>query len=180
MTFDYDAAGNLTYDQLRHYVNDAAGRMKSFGPGLQSYAYDGAEARRDVGVTGEMVTWSHEDPASTTVQEGGVTSFGGPNATFLNPLVELDPVRANVGWADPAQFEPPPPDETSPEGQVYNNPLRPGATCFNNFVRVECRQLMEDISWRAGGMRLRIDRLETGTSFKRLDDLRNFSGRRGG
>ncbi|MFL6253898.1 MAG: hypothetical protein ACJ74T_02665, partial [Pyrinomonadaceae bacterium] len=225
--WNYDAAGGLTFDQLRHYINDAAGRMKSFGPGLQSYAYDGdgqlarvtrqlegttvvynlrstalggavvsqlkpqpnaldvrqdiiplgdgAEARRDVGVTGEQVTWSHDDPASTTVQEGGFSSFGGPNGTFNNPVVQLDPVGASVGWADPAQFEepPPPPDETSPEGRVYNNPLRPGTTCFNNYVRVECGQLMDDISSRAGGMRLRIDRLETGTSFRRLNDLRN-------
>lgn len=200
----YDAAGVLTFDGLRHYVNDAAGRMQSFGSGTQSYAYDGegevarvtrqlegtsvvynlrstvlggavvsqlkpqsngldvrqdiiplgdgAEVRRDVGVTGEIVTWSHEDPASTTVQEGGVTSFGGPNATFYNPMVQLDPVGASVGWADPAQFEepPPPPDETSPEGRVYNNPLRPGTVCFNNFMRVDCEQLLPVIGQRTG------------------------------
>lgn len=202
--WNYDAAGNLTYDQLRHYVNDAAGRMRSFDSGTQTYAYDGegrvarvtrqlegtsvvynlrstalggavvsqlkpqanaldvrqdiiplgdgAEVRRDVEVTGERVTWSHEDPAGTTVQEGGVTSFGGPNATFYNPVVQLDPVGASVGWANPAQFEepPPPPDETSPEGRVYNNPLRPGTVCFNNFMRVDCEQLLLVISSRTG------------------------------
>ena len=201
--WNYDAAGNLTYDQLRHYVNDAAGRMRSFDSGVQTYAYDGegqvarvtrqlegtftvynlrstalggavvsqlkpqpnapdvrddivhaggAEVRREVWVTGERVAWAHEDPAGTTVQEGGLTSFGGPNANFYSPIVQLDAVRASVGTFDPAEVEepPPPPDETSPEGPVYNNPLRPGTVCVNNWMMVDCPDLLRIVGQRTG------------------------------
>jgi hypothetical protein len=115
----------------------------------------GAEVRRDTGGTGDILTWSHEDPAGTTVQEGGLTSFGGPNASFYNPVVQLDPVGASVGWADPAQFEEPsaPPDETNPEMPVYSNPLRPGQGCSDNLVPLPCAQVLDQINWRVNSTR---------------------------
>ncbi len=92
------------------------------------------------------------------MQEGGVSTFG----AFTNPIVELDPVRASVGTADPAQFEepPPPPDETSPEMPAYNNARRPGMTCFDNFVRVDCDRLLMIIGTRTG--RRQIEGVEYG------------------
>jgi YD repeat-containing protein len=193
----YDAAGNLTNDQLRQYVSDAAGQLKSLDFGEQTYAYDGngrvarvarqsptlttynlystalgevvsqltphtssPDARQDIvyaggavvrhsaGGTDERVTWSHEDAAGTTRQEGGASPFG----AFINPIVELDPVRASVGTADPDQFGelPPPPDETSPELLATNNARRPGMTCLNNFIIVDCEQLLPVIEGRTG------------------------------
>jgi len=69
--------------------------------------------------------------------------------------VELDPVGASVGAVDPAEYgePPPPPDEASPGEPAYNNPYRPGQSCFDNFLPLPCEQVLGQAAWRAGGVR---------------------------
>jgi hypothetical protein len=121
------------------------------------YADGEVLARHDVGVTTEQVSWDHTDAASTKVQETGMGTLG----AFSSASVQLDPVGASMGNADPAQFEepPPPPDETNPEYPVYGNPRHPGGMgCASNLVPVLCPDLLRDIAWRGGGMRsYRVD-----------------------